>query len=79
MMDRDFEGVRTQLRVFLKDLGLIQEMARELDTPIAAGDLAHRLLSEAVEHGLGDLDSAAIVLPMEEQAGFEVLRVPGVD
>ena len=74
MLDRDFEGTRTQLRVFLKDLGLIQEMARDLDTPIAAGDLAHRLLGEAVEQGLGDLDSAAIVLPMEEQAGFQVQR-----
>ena len=74
MLDRDFEGVRTQLRVFLKDLGLIQEMARDLGTPIAAGDLAHRLLSEAVEQGLGDLDSAAIVLPMEEEAGFQVRR-----
>jgi len=75
MLDRDFDGVRTQLRVFLKDLGLIQEMARELETPIAAGDLAYKLLSEAVEQGLGDLDSAAIVLPMEQQAGFEVRRV----
>ena len=74
MLDRDFEGVRTQLRVFLKDLGLIQEMARDLDTPIAAGDLAHRLLTEAVEQGLGDLDSAAIVLPMEERAGFQIQR-----
>ena len=74
MLDRDFEGTRTQLRVFLKDLGLIQEMARDLDTPIAAGDLAHRLLAEAVEQGLGDLDSAAIVLPMEQQAGFEIQR-----
>ena len=79
MMDRDFDGVRTQLRVFLKDLGLIQEMARELETPIAAGDLAYRLLGEAVEQGLGDLDSAAIVLPMEQQAGFEVRRVAGGD
>ena len=75
MLDRDFEGIRTQLRVFLKDLGLIQEMARDLDTPIPGGDLAYRLLGEAVEQGLGDLDSAAIVLPMEEQAGFQVRRV----
>ena len=74
MLDRDFEGIRTQLRVFLKDLGLIQEMARDLDTPIPGGDLAYRLLGEAVEQGLGDLDSAAIVLPMEEQAGFEIQR-----
>ena len=75
MLDRDFEGTRTQLRVFLKDLGLIQEMARDLDTPIPGGDLAYRLLGEAVEQGLGDLDSAAIVLPMEEQAGFQVRRI----
>ena len=74
ILDRDFDGTRTQLRVFLKDLGLIQEMARDLDTPIAAGDLAYRLLAEAVEQGLGDLDSAAIVLPMEQQAGFEIQR-----
>ena len=74
MLDRDFDGIRTQLRVFLKDLGLIREMARELDTPIPGGDLAYRLLGEAVEQGLGDLDSAAIVLPMEEQAGFTIQR-----
>lgn len=75
MLDRDFEGIRTQLRVFLKDLGLIQEMARDLETPIPGGDLAYRLLGEAVEQGLGDLDSAAIVLPMEEQAGFQIRRI----
>ncbi len=74
MLDRDFDGIRTQLRVFLKDLGLIQEMARDLDTPIPGGDLAYRLFHEAVEQGLGDLDGAAIVLPMEEQAGFQIRR-----
>ena len=75
MLDRDFEGVRTQLRVFLKDLGLIQEMARDLETPIPGGDLAYRLFYEATEQGLGDMDGAAIVLPMEEQAGFKIRRV----
>ena len=74
MLDRDFEGVRTQLRVFLKDLGLIQEMARDLETPTPAGDLAYRLFYEATEQGLGDMDGAAIVLPMEEQAGFQIRR-----
>ena len=74
MLDRDFEGIRTQLRVFLKDLGLIQEMARDLETPIPGGDLAYRLFYEATEQGLGDMDGAAIVLPMEEQAGFQIRR-----
>ena len=75
MLDRDFEGVRTQLRVFLKDLGLIQEMARDLETPIPGGDLAYRLFYEATEQGLGDMDGAAIVLPMEDQAGYQIRRV----
>ena len=74
MLERDFEGVRTQLRVFLKDLGLIREMARDLETPIPSGDLAYRLFGEAVEQGLGDLDGAAIVLPMEEEANFQIRR-----
>ncbi len=75
MLDRDFDGVRSQIRVFLKDLGLIQELARELDTPTPAGDLAFQLHAEAVEQGLGDLDGAAIVLPLEAQAGYQVRRV----
>lgn len=75
MLNRDFDGIRTQIRVFLKDLGLIQELARELDTPIPAGNLAFQLLTTAVEQGLGDLDSAAIVLPLEAQAGCQIRRV----
>ena len=75
MLDRDFDGVRSQIRVFLKDLGLIQELARELDTPTPAGDLAFQLHAKAVEQGLGDLDGAAIVLPLEAQAGYQVRRI----
>lgn len=74
MMDRDFEGVRTQIRVFLKDLGLVHELARELDVPTPGADLVYRLLTQANDQGLGDLDGAAIVLPLEEKAGFQVQR-----
>ena len=31
MLDRDFEGVRTQISVFLKDLGLVEELAHTLN------------------------------------------------
>jgi 3-hydroxyisobutyrate dehydrogenase/2-hydroxy-3-oxopropionate reductase len=74
MMDRNFEGVRGQLSLFLKDMGLIQELAKELDSPIPGGDLAYRLVKEAAEQGLGVLDPAAIVLPLEERAGFAIRR-----
>ena len=74
MLDRNFEGVRTQLRVFLKDLNLIKELAAGLEVETPANDLALRLTNEAVEHGLGDLDAAALVLLLEEQANFKIER-----
>ena len=39
-------------------------------------DLAYQLLKQASESGLGDQDIAAVVLPLEEQAGFEIKRLP---
>lgn len=74
MLDRDFAGVRGQLKLILKDLGLIQELARELDTPTPGGELAYRMFQEAVQASLGDLDPAAIVLLLEERAGFAIRR-----
>jgi 3-hydroxyisobutyrate dehydrogenase-like beta-hydroxyacid dehydrogenase len=75
MMDRDFDGARTQLRVFLKDLGLIHELAQELEVPTPGADLVYQLLSQANEQGLGDMDGAAIVIPLEEKAGFQIKRL----
>ena len=76
MLDRDFEGVRTQINVFLKDLGLVEELAHELNTPTPAGDVAFKLLKEAVRQGLGEKDGAAVVLPLEAKAGFQIQRLP---
>ena len=75
MLDRDFEGVRTQINVFLKDLGLVEELAHELNTPTPAGDVAFKLLKEAVGQGLGEMDAAAVVLPLEAKAGFQIQRL----
>ena len=74
MLDRDFDGVRTQIKVFLKDMGLIKELVRELDMPAPGADLAYHMVNQAVEQGLGDLDVGAIVLPLEEQAGHQIRR-----
>jgi 3-hydroxyisobutyrate dehydrogenase-like beta-hydroxyacid dehydrogenase len=76
MMDRDFDGIRTQLRVFLKDLALIHELSQELKVPTPGADLVYKLLSQANEQGLGHMDGAAIVLPLEEKAKFQIRRKP---
>jgi 3-hydroxyisobutyrate dehydrogenase-like beta-hydroxyacid dehydrogenase len=76
MIERDFEGIRTQIRVFLKDLGLVHELAQELEVPTPGADLVYQLLQEANDNGLGDLDGAAIVIPLEKEAGFQIKRRP---
>ena len=76
MLDRDFEGVRTQLNVFLKDLRLVEELAHELNSPTPAADMAFKIHQEAVNQGLGDKDGAAIVLPLEAKAGVQIRRLP---
>lgn len=77
MLDRDFEGVRTQIRVFLKDMGLVHELAQDLGVPTPGADLVRQLLTRANDQGLGDLDGAAIVLPLEADAGFQIKRKTG--
>ena len=74
MLERNFAGDRAQMRVILKDLGLIQDLAQSLQSPIPAGDLAYRKFQEAIANGLADLDPSALVLPLEEQAGWEIGR-----
>ena len=74
MLDRNFEGTRTQLTVFLKDMLLIKGLAEELGMATPGADLAYKEINRAVEQGLGDKDSAAIVLPMEARAGHQIKR-----
>ena len=74
MLDRDFEGTRTQMTVFLKDMGLIKELTTGLGMETPSADLAHDAIRRTVDQGLGDKDSAAVVLPMEQDAGCEIRR-----
>lgn len=76
MLDRDFDGVRTQIKVFLKDMGLIQELVKDLDVPSPGADLAYQMINQAVEQGLGDMDIGAIVLPLEKTSAHQIKRKP---
>ncbi len=74
MLDRTFDDARAPIRTYLKDLGLVQELARGLGVPTPACDLGMRQFQAAAEAGLRDLDVAGIVLPLEQQAGVEIRR-----
>ena len=76
MLERNFAGDRAQMRVILKDLGLIQDLAQSLQSPIPAGDLAYQKFQQAIAKGLADLDPSALVQPLEEQAGWEIGQQP---
>lgn len=76
MLERNFAGDRAQMRVILKDLGLIQDLAQSLQSPIPAGDLAYQKFQDAIANGLADHDPSALALPLEEQAGWEIGQQP---
>ncbi|MFL2644843.1 MAG: NAD(P)-dependent oxidoreductase [Dehalococcoidia bacterium] len=72
MISRQFEGDRAQLRVILKDLGLIKELAETVDSSIPLGDLTLKRFIEAAESGLDDLDPSAILLPLEDESNYKI-------
>ncbi len=74
MLDQTYEDSRAPVRTILKDLGLIQELARSIDTPTPAGDVAYKLFTQAEEAGFGDLDMPGVLRLLEKEAGVEVKR-----
>ena len=53
IIDRNFSGERAQVRTILKDLNLIQDFARTVGAPIAAGDQAAQVFKQATDKGAG--------------------------
>ncbi|MEC9272071.1 MAG: NAD(P)-dependent oxidoreductase [Chloroflexota bacterium] len=76
MLDQTYEDARAPVRTILKDLGLIQELARSIDTPTPAGDVAYKLFTWAAEAGFGDLDMSGVARLLEKEAGVEIRRKP---
>ena len=76
MLDQTYEDARAPVRTILKDLGLIQELARSIDTPTPAGDVAYKLFTQAAEAGLGNLDMPGVAKLLEKEAGVEIQRKP---
>lgn len=67
----DFEA-RFGVELLLKDLGLALELGRRSNVRLLATTLADQLYQEVRHKGLGDLDAAALIKPLEELAGVEV-------
>ena len=62
---RDFEDSRAPIRLFAKDLGLVQEYAGDLDASSPLGERTLQLVEKAIADGLGELDVSSLVLLLE--------------
>ena len=74
MLDQTYEDARAPVKTILKDLGLIQELARSIDTPTPAGDVAYKLFTQAAESGFAELDMPGVARLLEQEAGVEIKR-----
>jgi len=71
MLDADYRpGARSALH--RKDARIIQGLGRRLGSPMPAFDVVAQALESLVEQGGGDLDHAALVTLLEQQAGVRV-------
>jgi 3-hydroxyisobutyrate dehydrogenase len=73
IMDRNFAG-GTPVDLIRKDLGLIADLANELNVPLAVGSEARAVFDRAHDSSHGSEDMTAVVIPMEEAAATEVAR-----
>jgi 3-hydroxyisobutyrate dehydrogenase-like beta-hydroxyacid dehydrogenase len=73
IIDRNFAG-GTPVDLIRKDLGLIADLADELGVPLATGNQARTVFDRAHDAQHGAEDMTAVVLPIEQDAGVEVIR-----
>jgi len=73
IIDRNFAG-GTPVDLIRKDLGLIANLAEQLGVPLATGNQARIVFDRAHDSDHGAEDMTAVVLPIEQDAGIEVVR-----
>lgn len=73
IIDRNFAG-GTPVDLIRKDLGLIADLAEQLGVPLATGNQARAVFDRAHDTDHGAEDMTAVVLPIEQDAGIEVVR-----
>jgi L-threonate 2-dehydrogenase len=73
MLTGDFTPL-SAVNIFVKDLGIVLDVAHELRFPLPMAALAHQLFLAAAASGLGNQDDASIVKFYENLSGISVAR-----
>jgi 3-hydroxyisobutyrate dehydrogenase-like beta-hydroxyacid dehydrogenase len=74
-MARDFSPA-TQVKRLSLDLDLVRDLSAALGFSLPLASAASELCNHPAAMGLGDADIAALVLPLERQAGVTVVAQP---
>lgn len=70
MADDRYDEVTATVRTHLKDLGLIEDFAAAIETPLPLFDTAAQAYREAEAAGFADLDTAVVCRISERRAGI---------
>jgi L-threonate 2-dehydrogenase len=73
MLAGDFSP-RSAVNIFVKDLGIVLDLGRELKFPLPMGALAHQLFVAAAGAGLGTQDDSSVVKLFQNLGGTSVAR-----
>ncbi len=68
MLKRKFVSSGRHLQIVLKDLGMVDEVAREMEVPIPLGDVAREVFRKAASGWPGNTNISTILLVLEELA-----------
>ena len=69
MLAREFTPARSALDIFVKDMGLVRDAAREVGFATPLSDAAHRVYEHGSSLGLGGEDDSGVVRVFERGAG----------
>ena len=68
---QEFSPAGFALELGLKDVGLMQQLAKDVVAPLPLADLAHNHLRAAFARGRGELDWGALATVLREMAGLQ--------
>jgi L-threonate 2-dehydrogenase len=73
MLKGDFTPL-SAVNIFVKDLGIVLDLAQELRFPLPMAAIAHQLFLAAAAAGLGNQDDASIIKLFEKVSGVSVAQ-----
>lgn len=76
IQDRDFKQ-RFSINLLYKDMKIATSLAEQLSVPLQLGKISEQFIGRAQQEGHGGEDVAAIIRPLERDAGVEVRRKGG--